>query len=251
VALLVPSFRRRAEENLALVWPQRSDAERRAILAEAGRQFLRLAIEYAHLDRWAREVALETRGIEHLRGALAGGRGAVVVSAHYGNWEAVRLAALRAGMPCGIIYRAFNNRYLDAFTLRLIPCMGEPVLQKGAPGLRELIAHLGRGGAVMILVDQRNSGAPFLDFLGQPAETMLTAAELARRTGAALIPAFGRRDVPGRRFEVGVEPLVEVETPAAAMAAVNAAIGRWIESEPGQWFWFHRRWKATRRSRAR
>ncbi len=249
IALAVPGFRRRVEENLALVradWPAE---KRRRLVAEAGRQFLRLMIEYAHLDRWARRVEIEAEGLEHLEAALATGRGAVVVSAHYGNWEAARLAARRAGLELGIIYRAFNNRYVDRFTQGLIPCCGTPILQKGPAGLRELILHLRRGGAIMILVDQRNTGAPFLSFLGHPAETMTTAAELAARSGAALIPAVGRREVARRRFAVRFEAPVTVADAEAAMTEVNARIGRWIEAEPGQWFWFQRRWRTTRRSR--
>ncbi|GMG80899.1 lipid A biosynthesis lauroyl acyltransferase [Paralimibaculum aggregatum] len=249
VALLVPGFRRRAEDNLAHVWPERSAAERRAILRDAGRSFMRLMLEYGRLDRLVGTAEIEVEGIAHLRETLASGRGAVLVTAHYGNWEAVRIAARRAGHDCGIIYRAFNNRYLDRFTMGLIPLAGEPVLQKGPAGLRELIAHLKRGGAVMILVDQRNSGAPFIDFLGQPAETMTTAAELARRTGAALIPAVGRREVAARRFRAVFEPPVAAARPQDAMAEVNRRIGAWVEAEPGQWFWFHRRWRSTRRSR--
>lgn len=251
IALWVPAFRRRGEDNLKRVWPARSAAERRAIIAEAGRQFLRLMIEYPRLVSWSRSVEILPRGFEHLRAAQATGRGAVLVTAHYGNWEAVRLAAKRAGMPVGIIYRAFNNRYIDRSVRALITCTGEPVLQKGVSGLRELITHLKRGGAIMILVDQRNSGAPFIDFLGHPAETVLTPAELAARTGAVLLPAVGRRLPEARRFDAIIERPVEAADPQTAMAEVNARIGAWIEAEPGQWFWFHRRWKSTRRSRRR
>ncbi len=251
IALAVPAFRRRAEENLRLVWPEMPARQRRAILAEAGRQFLRTMVEYTQLERLVARVALETHGLAHLEAARAEGRGALLVTAHYANWEAIRAATLRAGHPAGIIYRAFNNRYLDRFALANISCAGEPVLQKGPAGLRELIAHLRRGGVAMVLVDQRNTGAPFLPFLGHPAETMTTAAEIARRTGAALLPAVAVREAPARRFRVTIEPEIRAPDPAAAMAAVNARISAWIEAEPGQWLWFHRRWRATRRSRAR
>jgi KDO2-lipid IV(A) lauroyltransferase len=246
-ARLVPAFRRRAEENLARVWPDKPEAERRRILAGAGAHFARLGVEYAHLGRWARQVELEIEGAEH----LPSGRPAVLVTAHYGNWEAIRLAARRLGTECGIIYRPFNNRYLDRFTLGHIAQLGEPVLHKGRTGMRALRAHLAAGGTALILVDQRNSGAPFLPFLGHPAETVTVAASLAAATGAALVPAVGRRGPGGRRFTVRFEPPVEAADPEAAMTAVNARIGAWIEAAPEQWFWFHRRWRATGRSRNR
>ena len=249
VTVQIPGLRRRALHNLERVWPDKPAAEHRRIARAAAEHFTRLSVEYAHLDRFARQVEIHTEGIEHLEAARAAGQGAILVTAHFGNWEAARLAALRAGCPTGIIFRRFNNRYLTRFTMGLIPCCGEPVLQKGRKGMRKLVAHVARGGFVMILVDQRNSGAPFLDFLGHPAETVLAAAELADRTGAALIPVRAVRNVRDRRFDVSIEPPVERATPHEAMQAVNDRIGEWIEEAPEQWLWFHRRWRQTARSR--
>ena len=117
--------------------------------------------------------------------------------------------------------------------------------------MRQLVSHVARGGFVMILVDQRNSGAPFLDFLGHPAETVTAAADLAHRTGAALIPARAVRNVAAGRFDVLFEPPVTGEEPLGMMQQVNDRIGTWITEFPDQWFWFHRRWLSTIRSRAR
>ncbi len=249
--MAVPSVRRRAMDNLELVWPDMPVRERRAIANGAAQQFSRLAAEYARLDKVIRDVPLEVDGLDVLQAAQAAGKGAVLVTAHFGNWEAARLAAKRAGCETGIIYRAFNNRYLDRFTMDLIPRVGTPVLQKGQRGMRELVSHVARGGFVMILVDQRNSGAPFLDFLGHPAETVTAAADLAHRTGAALIPARAVRNVEAGRFDVTFEPAITGDDPLQKMQEVNNRISAWIREFPEQWFWFHRRWRSTLRSRPR
>ncbi|MEM6663277.1 MAG: lysophospholipid acyltransferase family protein [Pseudomonadota bacterium] len=247
--MAIPSIRRRAMRNLELVWPAMPEDERRDIAADAAKQFARLSAEYARLDRLAKEVTFTVDGAAHLQAAKAAGKGAILVTAHYGNWEAARLAAKAEGCETGIIYRAFNNRYLDRFTMDLIPCCGEPVLQKGQKGMRQLVAHVARGGFVMILVDQRNSGAPYLDFLGHPAETVTVAADLAHRTGAALIPARAIRDVAKRSFHVEFEPPLTGEDAMSMMKMVNDRISAWIVEHPEQWFWFHRRWRSTIRSR--
>lgn len=249
LVMLVPGPRLRALENLALVWPDRSPGEHRRIVRAAANQFARLSVEYAHLDRFVRGLEINAQGVEHLAAARKGGRGAVLVTAHYGNWEAARLAALRAGCETGIIFRRFNNRYLTRFTEALIPCCGGPVLTKGHRGMRRLVQHVLRGGFMMILVDQRNSGAPFLDFMGHPAETVVAAADLAHRNGAALIPVVARRNVARRRFDVTFEAPVANDNPAMMMQEVNNRIAAWIEADPDQWLWFHRRWKRTTRSR--
>lgn len=249
LAVLIPGARARADANLAHVWPDLDTGERRRIIRDIGCHFMRLMIEYARLDKVAREVKLTVHGGAHLEAAKASGKGAVIVSAHYGNWEGVRFAAKQLGCDSGIIYRAFNNRYLDRFTLNLITCAGEPVLQKSRRGMRRLVTHVARGGVAMILVDQRNSGAPFIPFLGQPAETVTVAADLALRTGTALIPAYARRNVRDGCFDVVFEEPVTGDDAHAMMAEVNRRIGAWIEAAPEQWFWFHQRWKSTARRR--
>ena len=247
--MAVPKARRRALKNLALVWPDKPEDERRKIAWSAARHFIRLGIEYAQLEKLARKANLQVQGVEHLKTAAEAGKGGILVTAHYGNWEAARLASMQAGIESGIIYRAFNNRYLDRLTMRMIPCAGRPVLQKGHKGMRRLVAHVARGGFVMILVDQRNSGAPYLDFLGHPAETVTAAADLAARTGAALIPTRAVRNVAERRFDVQFEAPVTGQDAETMMQEVNNRISAWIEEYPEQWFWFHRRWRQTWKSR--
>lgn len=251
LAMAVPGFRRRAMGNLALVWPDRPLSEHRRIARGAAAHFTRLMIEYARLDKFARTVALSVTGQEHLQAARQSGAGAILVTAHFGNWEAARLAALRAGCETGIIYRPFNNRYLDRFTVNMIPCVGAPVLHKGRQGMRDLIAHVSGGGFAMILVDQRNSGAPFLDFLGHPAETVTVAADLALRAKAQLIPAVAHRNVDARRFDVRFEAPIPPSEAGEMMQTVNDRLASWVTAAPEQWFWFHRRWRSTIRSRPR
>jgi KDO2-lipid IV(A) lauroyltransferase len=208
-------------------------------------------VEYSRLDRALAGLDIRVAGAEHLLAARAAGRGAVIVTAHFGNWEAARMAALGLGCETGLFYRGFNNRYFRRHTPFLISGAGRPVLEKGAKGSRRLVSHVERGGFVMILVDQRITGAPFMDFLGRPAETATSAARMALGTGAALIPVRAARNVEMRRFEVTFEPPVTGDDPHAMMAEVNRRISGWIEAAPEQWFWFHRRWRTTIRSRRR
>ena len=244
IAWAVPGARRRVTRNLDLVWPDLPRRQHGRIVRGAGASFMCLMIEYTRLRRLvARPDRLRIAGAEVIEAVRASGRGAVIVTAHYGNWEGIRLAAKSQGLDCGIVYRAFNNRYVDRHTRGLIGCCGEPVLQKGRAGMRALIGHVMHGGTAMILVDQRNSGAPLLPFLGVPAETVTAAAELACRAGVPLIPAVARRTSKAPRFDVTFEPPVTPGSGEAMMSEVNARIGAWIEACPEQWFWFHRRWK--------
>lgn len=239
-----PGLRARVARNLEAVRPGAGEAEARRLCAEVGENFSRLVAEYLRLDEIAAQPErLEIEGAEAARAALEAGRGVVIVTAHFGNWEAIRLALRQAaGRDCALIYRAFNNPRFDPMAQRIAAQAGAPVLHKGREGTRALLRHVGRGGAAMVLIDQRQTGAPLLPFLGREAETATAAAELARRFGAALIPARARR-LPGTRFEVRFEPEIPPGTAEEMTAAANARLSAWIEADPGQWFWLHRRWR--------
>lgn len=242
-------LRRRVERNLDLVRPDMDPAARRRLTAGVGAQFARAMLEYGTLDRIAADPSrLTVEGESGLREAQAAGRGAILVSAHFGQWEAVRLAARAAtGRDCAMVYRPYNNPLFDAWINRLLHHAGGPVIPKGMHGTRDLLRHIARGGMVMILVDQRQTGAPLLPFLGRPAETATVAAELALRYGAALIPARARRAEDGVSFEVRFEPEVAPSDPETMMTEVNARIGAWVEADPDQWLWLHGRWKLRAR----
>lgn len=250
---LVPGLLRRVRDNLRLVRPDATEAEARRLTAEVCAGFAHIALEYLHLGKIAADpdrVVIEDAA--PLLAALDQGRGVIITSAHFGNWEAVRLAVRKAttqaGKPrdCALMRRAFNNPLFDAWAQTMIAHAGEPVLHKGREGTRGLLRLIARRGVVLMLIDQRNTGAPLLPFLGQPAETLLAPAELALRFKSALIPARALR-LPDGRFSVRFEAEIAPTDPVTMMTEANARIGAWVEEAPGQWFWLHRRWKTRPR----
>lgn len=248
LALKIPSFRKRAEDGLRHIWPEMQEERRAEIIRGAGQHFLCQLLEYLRFQHMIARDPIVVHDEGNLRDRLPK-TGAILVTAHFGNWEAIRLAARMMGQDSGIIYRNFNNRLIDRVAHKTVGAAGEPVLNKGG-GLRDLLRHVAGGGTMLILVDQRNSGAPFIDFLGKPAETVTIAAEMAARSNVPLVPAIGRRDLQSGCFHVTFAPPVPVGNPVEMMTAVNAKLSEWIEQHPEQWFWFHRRWRTTSRSRA-
>ncbi len=242
--LPISPFAARARRNLADVWPTLEPAESRRIVAGMADNFGRVLAEYIRMpDVAARRDRRRATGVEHVLAAAEAGRGLVLVSAHFGNWEAARLAARDAGVETGILYRAFNNPWFDKLSMPRIRAAGDPVLHKGRDGARGLLGHLRRGGAIMVLLDQRASNGEALPFLGRPALTATAVAALCARTGAALIPARAARAADGLSFDVTFEPPIPHGTASAMTAAVNARLSDWVERQPDQWFWLHRRWK--------
>jgi KDO2-lipid IV(A) lauroyltransferase len=249
---VLPVARKRIMRNLDLVHPDMPKAEREALIRAVGDNFGRLFAEYTRMPELAADPDLyDLEGAEHLAEAAKAGKGVVLVAAHFGNWEVIRFAAKRLGTEVAIIYRAFNNPGFDAIAHAYVSVAGTPVLHKGRKGSRELLRHVMRGGAAMILIDQRQTGAPLIPFLGLEAETATSAAALALRTGAALIPARATRLPDGRRFRVSFEPPVPHDDALAMTRALNDRISAWIDETPGQWFWLHRRWRHGARGAAR
>ncbi|MEM9011635.1 MAG: acyltransferase [Pseudomonadota bacterium] len=242
----LPVTRRRIESNLARIRPELDAAVRAAIARAVGDNFGRVILEYEWMPAIARDQARyhpSGPGWSVFTAARAEGRGAILAAAHFGNWEAVRCAAAKTGPAVAFIRRSFNNRYFDAAATARVAEAGEPLLPRGATGARALIRHVRAGGAVLILVDQKQTGAPKLDFLGHPAETVLAAAELALKLEVPLIPVAGRRRADGVSFDALFATPIAPTDPTTMMQQVNNQLGAWIEADPGQWFWLHRRWR--------
>ena len=188
---------------------------------------------------------VEMTGHEHLEAALRGGRGALIVSAHYGNWELLPARIVQSGHAgAAVVVRPQPHPVLEAIAARMRRRGGLALIDK-RHGLREILSTLRAGALVGLLLDQnasRQEGV-FVPFFGEPASTSKGLALVARRSGAAVVPAFIRRTGPGTHC-VEIEPaLPRVDDVAALTALVNATIERAIRRAPEQWFWVHRRWR--------
>ena len=235
----------RIADNLALTG---AGHDPHALSRAVGDNFGRTIAEFVRLPAMlSRPERRHVEGLSHLRAALAEGRGVVVASAHYGNWEMLRAAARDAGIDLALIYRAFNNSSFDALVAWRLEAAGRPVLHKGRPGMRALLAHLRSGGAILVLLDQHSTGGAWLPFLGRPAATATAIATLCQRSGAVLLPAVAARRADGLSFAIRFEPPVQSAPPLAMTAAINDRIAAWVEADPGQWFWLHRRWRPRHR----
>jgi len=248
--------RERARTNIRIVYPAWSDAQVAALLHASFAEIGRIAAEWARQPQLSAEQLLarvEFHGLEHLEKALQRGRGAIVLTAHYGHWELIP-SALRLRLPhleVTLIGRTLENPRVQALVASRRNLGGGVVLERDTA---EIIRALRRNAAVGILVDLRRSekrGGILVPFLGQLAWTTHGPATIARRTGAALIPAFTRRS-EGVRHRI--EFLPELEQPRSAdvyadaiavTAALNDALASFIFAEPSSWLWVHRRWRRS------
>lgn len=247
--------RRVCEENLTRAMSDQVSAkELRHIGIGAYEHLAIVALEFfrlLHLSETQRRGLLEIEGIEHLRQARERGRGAIVVTGHYGNWEVLGACAVAHGFPATVVAQRLRNPRIDRFLWQAREAMGMHSLERGM-ALRGVAEHLEANRLVAFLSDQdaRRRGT-FAPFFGIPASTPKGAAQLALRHRVPFIPFFGMR-LPDGRHRMVVHPPLEPPAQVAEEEAVHSLMSRFnvlleeaIREQPSQYLWLHRRWKTS------
>jgi KDO2-lipid IV(A) lauroyltransferase len=246
--------RRIGLHNLQIAFPEKSEAQRRAILACVYRNIGRSAAESAHLltldsDTVRRYVHIEDPARWHEAVNRPGG--AVVVTAHFGSWELLAYAQGLFGRPVTVVHKGFPNPLVDQVINHIRARAGTRHLRKkraARPALRAL-----RDGALLITpIDQnqkRHDGV-FVNLFGVPACTTPGPVRLAMRTGVPIVPAFLIREGESDQHRLVVLPDIERADTGDRDADIVTTMQRCsdvvedvLRRYPEQWIWFHRRWR--------
>lgn len=243
--------RRVVMDNLQLAFPERTDAERRAIargmfrhLGEMVPEFLRVPF----LPPGQLEDIFEYEGWECFEQARAMGKGVIACTGHFGHFDLLAAAHNLRGVPMSTISRKMRIGLWRGTRERA--------------GVQEIYVHRGQAFAAAVkalragrvlgyVIDQNdpNRNAVFPRFFGVPAATAPAPAVLSRRTGA---PVVFTLSVPlgGGRHKVIIQgPFFPPETgdhdrdALAFMQDLTDRLETWIRRHPEQWYWLHRRWK--------
>ncbi|CUH81519.1 Lipid A biosynthesis lauroyl acyltransferase [Tritonibacter multivorans] len=250
LAAPVAGYDKRVRENLALTSPQLSPAEVNRITAEVCDNVGRTLSELyagAPFRKRAAQAQITGDGFAAFEAARAAGRPVVLVTAHFGNYDAARSKLTQMGHPMGSLYRRMANPYFNAHYVEAIEATGKPMFEQGKRGMVELVRHLKKGGIIAIVADVHTYGGVELPFFGQAAETSLVPAELALKYNAAFIPVYGIRKENGLDFEVRMNAEVPASDAETMTRAVLQDLEEVARDHMGQWFWIHRRWKAAQR----
>lgn len=240
----------RAKDNIRWVWPDMSKEDIDRNIRGVWDNFSRVSNDYWSLHKIRREQdsRIEIVGAQHLDTLRDSGQSGILFAAHMGNWEMVTLAARMHDLPLTVVYRPFNNPFIDAVVRDWQRGSGVELIMKGREGARRLTQVLKGDGHTIMLVDVRMNDGVSAPFLGREAMTPSAPAALALKYGAKLVPVRVER-THAAHFRVTVEePRSPVDTGdrAADIAAttnwMNDRISDWIIDRPEQWMWFHRRW---------
>ena len=240
----------RIRANLALVLPDLPETEVRRIVRAVPDNIGRTVMEIysgAEFIAKAAATALTGAGVAALNEAHRTNRPVILVTGHFGNYDASRAALIARGYRVGALYMPMANSYFNEHYVQAISGIGTPLFRRGRAGLADMVRHLRSGGMLGMLVDQHMGHGEPLTFFGQNALTALSAAELALRYDAALIPTYAIRNPDGLSFEIVVEAPIPPGTPEAMTQALNDSLETLVRQHIDQWLWIHRRWKGSPR----
>ena len=247
-----PAHRRLAIRQLRAAFPVRSEAECRAIARTTFGHFGRLLVVLLKFSTFTADqirTRVEFDGDERVRQALAGGKGVLLFSGHFGYWELQGMAHPLALPPMSVLARPLDNPYLHRLLEQIRCATGNHVIyRRGA--VRRVFRALNADECVATMIDQhiQPADAVVVDFFNRPAATTSALATLALRTGAPLIPVFAL-PLPGDKFRMIYEHAVE--TPAADSTdpvrdltqRCTDVLEMYVRRHPHLWLWMHRRWR--------
>jgi KDO2-lipid IV(A) lauroyltransferase len=248
-----PKHRRVVESNVAVAFgTEKTPAERtrlaRRFFAHLGRTLFDI-LKAAHMSAARVRGLIDVEGRDHIDRALSAGKGVLVFSAHYGNWE-FAVSRLAECAPLRPIQRDLDNPYIGRDLERLRRKFGAGTISKFGAA-RPVLQALARNEIVFILIDLNvlhSSGPVFVDFFGRPAATTPALAAFHLKTGAPIVPMFCEPGPRGRYRLVFHEPLVFDRTGdhAADVLKITRSCTNMIElkirERPEPWFWIHKRW---------
>jgi Kdo2-lipid IVA lauroyltransferase/acyltransferase len=249
-----PPLRRAAEFNLRLAFPELPVTARRDILKGMVRNLGWMAAEFARLPRYTRgniEKAIILDGFENFAAAERRGKGVLFLTGHMGAWELEPFAHALYSSPIYFLVRPIDNPRVDALVNRYRCASGNQPVKKNESA-RAILRILHEGGVIGVLADQNTvpAEAVFADFFGIPAATTSGIARLARRTGAAVVPAYNYWDPRIRKYRLRYEPALELTATEDEQSDIfnysvrfNQVIEDYVRRFPDQWMWVHRRWK--------
>ena len=246
--------RRIVRRNLKFVYPEWS-TER--VKRKSKHVFQNLGItilEICQMICFSRDDIIDKvkiRGEEHLLNAMHNDKGAILISAHLGNWEIGLLyLVLHSNLPIISVVRRLRNNLVNRWIHRLRTRFGNRIIDKD-DALPEMVRVLRQGKILGIMIDQgtKSSLGVKITFFGKYVTATPAAALLAMRCKSPVIPIFCNRNDDGM-LSINIEPPLilkktdDLRTDLRTNTQIMTdAIEKAIRRYPEQWFWVHKRWR--------
>ena len=240
------SYRRRALANIAMAFPDWPEQKQRATIHSMFLHLGQSMLEWLwlpNLDLKKLEATTEIHDAHYIDEALAIERGALIFTAHYGNWEWLAATVTLLGHPLTVLQRERDEPDLNRFIMRMRSHFGmRSIGRKTSTSALEMFRALRKGELLAFLIDQNiRAESVKVPFFGRPALTPIGPARLAVRAEAPVMICFIERR-EGKQIVHFQKPILSSD-PYEITARLTAAIEEQVRRVPEQWVWFHNRWK--------
>jgi lauroyl/myristoyl acyltransferase len=245
--------RRRMQAEMAVALGRSADDPAvAAMLREAYRVNTAAVFEVmAMLDRRQDQAVLlaraEVEGLDHLREAMAGGRGAILLATHAGNAALLPIRLAEAGWPVSVVYRESRMMSADFFQhgLELYGIQGIAA-NAGIRAYGQMLVALKQGRIVFLMLDQGVKEAKdglVHRFLGKDMPMPAGPAQLARTARAPVLPVATTSARPVWRFAVQAPLTLGEASLESDVASLIGVTERLVLQQPQLWSWHQRRWR--------
>lgn len=240
---LIGARRRVTEVNISLCFPELTETQRRQLVRDNFRSTGIGLVEIAWAW-WGRldKLPLRVVGDEHLRSALAQGRGVLLLGAHYTTIELSGRHFSTLVHPVVGLYRPDDNALMQWMISRQRAHFCAPVPRSD---LRQVRRALFDNCVVWLAPDQdfgiRN--AEFVQFFGAQAATLTMPTRLAKLNDSPVIFVRHQREADNYVIEMTPLPEFTCTGPKEDAAMFNAQLERSIRQHPEQYLWMHKRFK--------
>lgn len=250
---LLPKHKLIALHNLTRSFPEKSLTENLQIIKDTYASFALTFIEFLqilYLNRNNLHTWVSVKGLEHYEKACREGKGVLLFTAHFGNWEMGNAALAILSKPPIFMARTLDSPFLEEITTSARSKLGIGNIHKKNV-MSSILSQLRKGEVLKLLIDQNAAAREgvFVNFFGRPACATTGIALMAIHTGAAVLPVFTTR-MPDGRYLTEIGPRVETVNTGNRDQDVlqntqnyNTIIENHVRKHPGQWLWLHQRWK--------
>ncbi len=247
-------YKKLVNSNLIIAFPDLSDEERQALKKKIFRHFSSIFIDIIYLfgGKEPEKVVgnLKVEGIENIKNVLKKGKGGILFSAHFGNWELIPFILFRElGFRVSSIARRMDNPLTEEIVKKFRAFMGSDMIYKEG-SLRKIIRVTEENGLVYLLVDQNTitrEGVP-VDFFGREVIAVTTVSQLYLKKGIPIIPLFLTYHKDSIILKIGeaISFKQSSDHEKDLKELTQRCLGlveNIIREFPDHWFWFHDRWR--------
>ncbi len=240
-------------QNLRHAFPKKSQNEIKTIARASYQNVCISLLEVFWFSRFTPKkvrAIVKSDDLHKMDEVLAEGKGLIMLSGHFGNWELIALSVgLLSGHPLTIIVQEQRNKFVDRFMNSARTMFGNKVVvMDKAP--REILRELRDNGVVAMLADQSGpQEGLFVRYFHRPAATHKGPAVFSLRANAPIVMAFLIREGNGRyKIELAdVDTSTLTGTDDEKIRELTqrhvALLEHYVARYPDHWLWMHKRWK--------